>query len=275
VVLTREAVGRQLPAVTAPVTADEVARFAEATGDDPDRYTATGCAPPLFVARLAHPVLQRALDDPDLGLGDARLRHAEQELVVESPVRLGVEAQCRGEVVDVAPYALGVAYVIALRVMQAGQLAATSTTTVVVPTDGSAGRPERRPRERPERRQQVAETSLTVAADAAARYATASGDHNPIHLDPEVARASGLPGVILHGMCTLAMATSGAITLLTRGDPRAVRALRARFSRPVHPGDVLDCRYFATDRPGSFAMAVSVGGKAVLKDAWLTTTPAP
>ncbi len=41
-------------------------------------------------------------------------------------------------------------------------------------------------------------------------YAAASGDFNPIHLDKEIAQAVGLPGNILHGMCTMAWAAEGA-----------------------------------------------------------------
>ncbi len=63
------------------------------------------------------------------------------------------------------------------------------------------------------------------------RYAGASGDFNPIHWNERVAREVGLPDVIAHGMLTMALATR----LVTRwaGDPAAVVACGARFTRPV------------------------------------------
>ena len=61
-------------------------------------------------------------------------------------------------------------------------------------------------------------------------YAEASGDPNPIHLDPEVAAAVGLPGVIAHGMLTLALAAR-AVREWT-GDAEVVE-LGARFAGMV------------------------------------------
>ena len=68
-------------------------------------------------------------------------------------------------------------------------------------------------------------------------YAAASGDFNPIHLDPEVAQIAGLGGTILHGMCTMAWAVEAAVTYL--GDPGKLRKVRARFSRPVAIEDTI------------------------------------
>ena len=62
-------------------------------------------------------------------------------------------------------------------------------------------------------------------------YAAASGDDNPIHQDEAVARAVGLPGVIAHGMVTLALAAR-AVEDWAGGSGR-VRELGAKFTRPV------------------------------------------
>ena len=67
-------------------------------------------------------------------------------------------------------------------------------------------------------------------------YAAASGDFNRIHLDKEVAQAVGLPGNILHGMCTMAWAAEAAIDALG-GDPGDLKSLQVRFSRPVKIDD--------------------------------------
>ena len=68
-------------------------------------------------------------------------------------------------------------------------------------------------------------------------YAGASGDFNPIHIDPEVGQAAGLGGIILQGLCTLAWATDAFARHL--GDPGLVTGVKARFSRPVRPEDTI------------------------------------
>ena len=63
------------------------------------------------------------------------------------------------------------------------------------------------------------------------RYAGASGDFNPIHWNERVATSVGLPGVIAHGMFTMALAAR-AVTGWT-GDPAALVEYNVRFGRPV------------------------------------------
>jgi acyl dehydratase len=63
------------------------------------------------------------------------------------------------------------------------------------------------------------------------RYAGASGDFNPIHWSDRVATGVGLPGVIAHGMFTMALA-GRAVTEWT-GDPAALVEYQVRFGRPV------------------------------------------
>nr|WP_307875433.1 MaoC family dehydratase [Frankia nepalensis] len=63
------------------------------------------------------------------------------------------------------------------------------------------------------------------------RYAGASGDFNPIHWNEKVAAEVGLPGVIAHGMLT--MATAGRVVTDWAGDPGAIREYGVKFSSPV------------------------------------------
>ena len=60
------------------------------------------------------------------------------------------------------------------------------------------------------------------------RYAGASGDFNPIHIDPEFAKAVGLPGNILHGLYMMGL-VARAGTALADGDPRALKRLSVQF----------------------------------------------
>ena len=78
--------------------------------------------------------------------------------------------------------------------------------------------------ELPEQRYRVTRADLV-------RYAGASGDFNPIHWSDRVATEVGLPGVIAHGMLTMALA--GRLVTQWTGDPGAVRSYGVRFTRPV------------------------------------------
>ncbi len=60
------------------------------------------------------------------------------------------------------------------------------------------------------------------------RYAGASGDYNPIHVDPEFAKAVGLPGNILHGLYMMAQVARANVAA-AGGDPRALRRLSVQF----------------------------------------------
>lgn len=71
-----------------------------------------------------------------------------------------------------------------------------------------------------------------------ALYCGASGDHNPIHVDIDFARAAGLPDVIAHGMLSVAWLGR----LLTNWVPQsAIRSLNVRFVAPTQVGERITC----------------------------------
>jgi acyl dehydratase len=72
--------------------------------------------------------------------------------------------------------------------------------------------------------------TFTVTRADLVRYAEASGDHNPIHQDEQVALAVGLPGVIAHGMYTMALAAR-AVTAWFPG--AEVVSIGGKFTNPV------------------------------------------
>lgn len=72
-----------------------------------------------------------------------------------------------------------------------------------------------------------------------ALYCGASGDHNPIHVDSDFARAAGYPDVFAHGMLPMAYL---ARMLTDWVPPEALRSLRVRFTAITRLGEVLVCR---------------------------------
>ena len=78
--------------------------------------------------------------------------------------------------------------------------------------------------------QSLAPQTYRVTRDSLVRYAGASGDFNPIHWSDRIATSVGLPGVIAHGMFTMALA---ARAVATWTDAAEVVELGAKFTNPV------------------------------------------
>ncbi|MGH2717524.1 MAG: MaoC/PaaZ C-terminal domain-containing protein, partial [Actinomycetota bacterium] len=121
-----------------------------------------------------------------------------------------------------------------------------------------------------------------VDDDQTYRYAEASGDHNPIHTDPEFARnAAGLPGIILHGMATMAFAGKVILDEACSGDPSRLWRLKVRFSKPVFPGETLTTRaWLASSAPADGIVTyefetLNTRGSAVLKNGIAEVAAAP
>jgi acyl dehydratase len=87
-----------------------------------------------------------------------------------------------------------------------------------------------------------------VTREQLRRYAEASGDFNPIHLDDEAARRVGLDGVIAHGMLSMAFLGQFIEQQIASYPDALLAQLKVRFSSMVRPGDVLTCRGTVMDR---------------------------
>ena len=91
-----------------------------------------------------------------------------------------------------------------------------------------------------------------------------AGDRNPVHIDPELARAAGQPRPFLHGLCTLG--ALGHALDRAAGTHRRLTSLAGRFTRPVFPGDTLFAEAFHDGEDATRAR-VRVGDDVVLNDA--------
>jgi 3-hydroxybutyryl-CoA dehydratase len=97
----------------------------------------------------------------------------------------------------------------------------------------------------------------TVDRYRAIYYAGASGDFNPIHIDPEFGKMVGLGGVILHGLCAVGFV----VKTITdwQGDPGKLKRFKCRFASPVHIEDVITTNGEVIDvKEGRAAIALKV-----------------
>lgn len=93
-----------------------------------------------------------------------------------------------------------------------------------------------------------------------------SGDANPLHVDPRIARAVGFERPILHGLCVYGIVGRVLLATYADSDPRWFESLTARFSRPTFPGDSLTIKSWE-EAPGRVAVVVeNNAGEAILSD---------
>ena len=140
-----------------------------------------------------------------------------------------------------------------------GALIATVTSSSFLRGDGgfggsSEGAPK--PHTPPGDRAPDAVIELAIPAEQALIYRL-SGDYNPLHADPAVARAAGFPKPILHGLCTYGFAGRAVLKALCKGEPARLKRYDVRYSSPVFPGETL-CVDIWREGPGRAALRARV-----------------
>jgi hypothetical protein len=105
--LNTELIGREYDEVSFKVTRDRVVQFADAVGDEDQRYREgdSPIAPPTFPTVMQIATGSQVVLDQDLGLDYTRVVHGEQEYVIERPLRAGDELRAKPRIADI--YAKG------------------------------------------------------------------------------------------------------------------------------------------------------------------------
>lgn len=184
------------------------------------------------------------LSDPRAGADWKRLLHGEQAVELLRPLPPSGTVVGRTKVVDVIDKGRGKgALVYSTREISdagSGAVYARQQSTTFLRGDGGFGGPPgpvRAVHALPERAPDRAVTMRTVPQ--AALIYRLSGDYNPLHADPAVARAGGFERPILHGMCTFGVAGYALVAGAAGGDPERVLSVAARFTAPVYPGETI------------------------------------
>ncbi len=159
-----------------------------------------------------------------------------------------------------------------------GDLVAETTSTMLFRDHGGFGGdpPPKEPPtvERPKDTPPTFSVEEITSREQALLYRL-SGDHNPLHADPDFARAVGFAqGPILHGLCTFGFMVRHVAKALCGGDATRIRAFEAQFRRPVGPGDTLVTEGWLMS-PGAAALRVKVRERdeVVIAGAWATFDP--
>ncbi|MDE2182867.1 MAG: MaoC family dehydratase N-terminal domain-containing protein [Alphaproteobacteria bacterium] len=187
------------------------------------------------------------------GINYLMVVHGEQRLTLHKPLPIEAEVVVDERVSNAIDKGEGRGALIlvekVIREKKSGDKLCTLLATIFARGDGGFGGPREgapAPHELPAR---AADRVVDCATrpDQALLYAL-SGDRNPLHRDPQIAKMAGYPRPILHGLCTYGIACRAIVSSVCDYDARRVAGFDARFTAPVFPGETIATEIW-TDGP--------------------------
>lgn len=190
--------------------------------------------------------------DPRSGIDWMKVVHGEQALVLHKPIPAQGSVLGRTKIAAIVDKGSGKGALLVQerRIFEkaSGERLATVTQLSFCRGDGGfSERPGNGPKggdpappapiPTPERAPDAA-CDLPTLPQAALLYRL-SGDPNPLHAEPGVAKAAGFPGPVLHGLATYGVACHALLRTLCDYDPARLKSMTARFSAPVYPGETI------------------------------------
>ena len=197
------------------------------------------------------------LRDPATGVNWKNVLHGEQGIRWHRPLLAAATVLAQTRVTQIIDKGAGRPALIyterEIRDSHTGETLATLSSTTVARGEGGFGGPtpaQPQPHILPER-EPDAVCDLPTAPQAALVYRL-SGDPNPLHADPVVARAAGFDAPILHGLCTFGVAGHAVLRTCCDYDPSRFTSMKLRFSAPVYPGEQIRTEIWQDGKVVSF-----------------------
>jgi len=194
------------------------------------------------------------------GANLVQLLHTAQRTELVRPWPAEGEMRTQATVRGVWDMKVGALLIVDTETQVNGELAAKTSWQLLLRGEGGFGgeRPPAGLRTRaPKDKAPDFEVEVPTSRDQALLYRL-TGDINPIHSHPEVAKQAGFDRPILHGLCTYGIAGRIALKQFAGAEPARFKALEAKFSKVVFPGDTLVVRGYKLDTAGQAAITVTV-----------------
>jgi acyl dehydratase len=189
-----------------------------------------------------------------------QLLHTSQRIELVKPFPAKGELRTSAHLRGIWDMKLGALVAVDTETEVDGALACRTTWQMLMRGEGGFGgeRPPTSLKTRPPKDATPAfEVEVPTSRDQALLYRL-TGDVNPIHSHPEVAKMAGFDRPILHGLCTYGIAGRMALKHLAGDEPARFKALETKFSKVVMPGDTLIVRGYTLETPGQAAITVTV-----------------
>lgn len=182
--------------------------------------------------------------DPDTGIDWVKILHGEQAMEIHAPLPAAANVVATTRVTDIVDKGEGKGALLqserTVTNVDTGEALATLRSTTFARGDGGCGGTTDqapKPHTLPDRDPDLT-CDLPTALNAALIYRL-SGDPNPLHASPPVAKAAGFERPILHGLCTWGVAGHALLKSCCDYDPTRLKSMALRFSAPVYPGDTI------------------------------------
>jgi acyl dehydratase len=272
-----EAIGKAGDAVTFEVDRGRIAAYAAATNDSIPAHAAGDLAPPVFAIVPAFQAAGMAAMQVIPGELIGAILHGEQDFHYHRPIEPGMTLETVATPIGMRQRSSGVTVVTKAETREAdGELLVEQfMTTFVRGAQGAADVGEDAPPHRFDEalreREPDAEVAQTFDADQTFRYAEAAGDPMQIHLDEEFAKSVGLPGIIIHGLCTMAFTSRALIERACPDDPTRLRRLAVRFASIALPEQTITTRIWDVGDSSYAYETTSDADAVVIKDGWAET----
>jgi acyl dehydratase len=255
------------------VERDRIKAYAEATNDPIAPHAAGDLAPPVFAIVPAFGALAAATTGVIPGDLLMMVLHGEQDFHFRNPIRPDTTLVTRAMPVGVQPRSSGVTVTVkgetrdkASDELLVEQYMMSFVRGAQVEEATGEAPPAHGFEESLRDREADAEVEQTFDENQTYRYSEAAGDPMPIHLDDEVAKAMGLPGIIIHGLCTMAFTSVAAIQHACPDDPERLERLAVRFSKTVQPKQTITTRIWDAGNGAHAYETTSDTGDVVIKD---------
>ncbi|XP_023954349.1 peroxisomal multifunctional enzyme type 2 [Bicyclus anynana] len=221
---------------------------------------------------LESPVIGQAMP-PGKFADFTNILHGEQylEFMGDFPGNEG-EFTVRNYVVDVLDKGSSAVAIVNSEIYQNRELVLRTQQHIFVLGQGGFGGPRNSTQavsvENAPKRAPDAVVEQKTAEDQAALYRL-SGDLNPLHIDPNVASAGGHAKPILHGLASLGFSVRHVLAKYAGNNPANIKALKARFVKPVLPGQTLSTEMWLEGNRVHFQTKLKETGNVVIAGAYV------